>query len=492
MNIARYLLTQGADLSFTPDISPLEYFTIKQDWEEIKYLVEKEVDIFSPRPGDNRNILNIAAMLSMKDAIDTLLKIGKTNKPPKITPTVLADAVRYADIETIKYLVEGKKADVNAYVDNKPIIYFAIMRQDTTIIEYLLEKGANINLPQVTVGIPLIWAIETKNLEVIEFILKIMNEKYKFSYKKYIYNDYMYKYVFSKYKDSELIKLKEVLAEGGIDINRVLLRRKQDSLMSAVKNNNIEKAKLIIGNNKLINVNQKVFSHQYNIKIKEYIYLLHYAVMNRNKEMVKLLIDAGANVNASSTRYNETPLHYAKDPGIIKLLIDAGANVNAGNIDGETPLCSAVYNNNLPAAKLLIKNGAEVNINIAISIENYDVCLLGVPFEYNRIDNNSVYIDIVSKNKNLNYYFKSIQWGSLLHWAVLLKNFELVKLLVENGADVNAIASTGETPLHYAVLVRDTQIINFLLQKGANPNISNNKGETPSDYAKKLNFNIKI
>ena len=103
-----------------------------------------------------------------------------------------------------------------------------------------------------------------------------------------------------------------------------------------------------------------------------------------------------------------------------------------------------------------------------------------------------MYIDIVSKKKNLSPYFKSIKWGSLLHWAVLLKNFELVKLLVENGADVNAIASTGETPLHYAVLVRDTEIINYLLQKGANPNIANNKGEMPSDYAKKLNFNIKI
>ncbi len=64
-------------------------------------------------------------------------------------------------------------------------------------------------------------------------------------------------------------------------------------------------------------------------------------------------------------------------------------------------------------------------------------------------------------------------------------NFEIVKKLVECGADVNIQDRNGNTPLHLAYLRRDQEMINFLLDKGADQNLKNNSNETPSDMSNK-------
>ena len=79
---------------------------------------------------------------------------------------------------------------------------------------------------------------------------------------------------------------------------------------------------------------------------------LHVAVAKGHLEFTKLLIKAGANLNAKA-RFGRTPLHSAinNDYGyygevvaidVAKLLIKAGANLNAEDKDGRTPLdCAA-------------------------------------------------------------------------------------------------------------------------------------------------------
>ena len=67
-----------------------------------------------------------------------------------------------------------------------------------------------------------------------------------------------------------------------------------------------------------------------------------------NCEIVKILIEKGANVNALDS-YESTPLHYAarynNSGEAVKILIERGANVNALNIDELTPLdYAAIYN----------------------------------------------------------------------------------------------------------------------------------------------------
>lgn len=59
------------------------------------------------------------------------------------------------------------------------------------------------------------------------------------------------------------------------------------------------------------------------------------------------------------------------------------------------------------------------------------------------------------------------------------------QLIIEAGADVNAVGDLGYTPLHYAVMTDNVKMIELLLKYGANPAIACEFGETPIDIAKR-------
>ncbi|XP_020293932.1 putative ankyrin repeat protein RBE_0220 isoform X5 [Pseudomyrmex gracilis] len=118
---------------------------------------------------------------------------------------------------------------------------------------------------------------------------------------------------------------------------------------------------------------------------------LHHAIKFENMEIAELLLNHGANVNASDkselvsgvqmlldrganvnaeTRYGTTPLHHAikfENMKIAELLLDHGANVNASDKSG-TPLCCAVEKKNVEVVAMLLDRGANIN---AISHNDY-------------------------------------------------------------------------------------------------------------------------
>ena len=88
---------------------------------------------------------------------------------------------------------------------------------------------------------------------------------------------------------------------------------------------------------------------------------LHRAVEHHNAEMIKLLLKAGADPNMGSS-IDFTPLHRAACISIatdkVKLLLDAGANPNAMDKRGRTPLTWAIDNKRKDKVKLLLEWGA--------------------------------------------------------------------------------------------------------------------------------------
>ncbi len=97
---------------------------------------------------------------------------------------------------------------------------------------------------------------------------------------------------------------------------------------------------------------------------------LNIAVKNGDTKSVKQLINAGANVNETSTKYDKTPLMMAARDGsteIVQLLIQAGADVNKQTSElGSTALLYAAEKNNTAIAKLLINAGADTNAAMKI------------------------------------------------------------------------------------------------------------------------------
>ena len=118
------------------------------------------------------------------------------------------------------------------------------------------------------------------------------------------------------------------------------------NMFKTIKRNNIEKIKELIN------------GADVNIQNEDGDTLLHYAINDENYEIVKLLLEHSANVNAKDY-YGDTPLHNTNNYEIAKLLIEYGANVNAKNEFGSTPLHDVSDYN---TTKLLIDNGADMNV----------------------------------------------------------------------------------------------------------------------------------
>lgn len=88
-------------------------------------------------------------------------------------------------------------------------------------------------------------------------------------------------------------------------------------------------------------------------------------------------------------------------------------------------------------------------------------------------------VDLLHVDLNQSYEYE----GTPLHVAVKEGDTELVKYLLEKGANPNAKGAFGETPLHIAVDRGYLDIVKLLLENGADPNIQSNEGNTPLHIA---------
>jgi ankyrin repeat protein len=92
---------------------------------------------------------------------------------------------------------------------------------------------------------------------------------------------------------------------------------------------------------------------------------LHLASFFGKTEAARLLLNKGALVNVTSTNQMENmPLHAAaagRHFEIVKLLIENGAPVNARQHGGWSPLHSAAQNGDIEMAEALVESGADVN-----------------------------------------------------------------------------------------------------------------------------------
>src|SRR5579864_5273170 len=91
---------------------------------------------------------------------------------------------------------------------------------------------------------------------------------------------------------------------------------------------------------------------------------LHWAAFKDDLETAQVLLQAGANVKATTRIGALTPLIMASKNGdapMIAALIKAGAEVNTATTDGMTPLMAVAVSGNVEAAKVLLDHGANVN-----------------------------------------------------------------------------------------------------------------------------------
>ncbi|MHC4519284.1 MAG: ankyrin repeat domain-containing protein [Planctomycetota bacterium] len=197
---------------------------------------------------------------------------------------------------------------------------------------------------------------------------------------------------------------------------------------------------------------------------------LDYAAEKGHKEVVELLIAKGADVSAKRTGYpaGNTPLHSAVRTGhkdIIELLGDKGADVNAKNDDGQTPLDIALSRNRKEIVQLLLAKGATISsIHVASQVGDFDTvkALLEQGADVNAQDGKGI---------------------RPLHYAIQAGHKELAELLIASGADINSKNKGGYTSLYYAVWNRDTDMVKFLVTKGADIHLAPEGGYSLLNFA---------
>jgi uncharacterized protein len=247
-------------------------------------------------------------------------------------------------------------------------------------------------------------------------------------------------------------------------------------LLEVVKGGDTAAVRALIGRG--VDVNQRAGDGQS---------ALHWAVYHENHEAVDLLIREGADVDSTNT-LGITPLWVAASQGssaLVTRLLDVGAAPNLAPRTGGTPLMLASRGGDLASVKALLSHGADVN---AIEDAHGQTAMMWAVAQRHA---NIVRLlleagaDVRARSKSSRRVVLlccptwpgdpegtvEIDQGGLtpLLFAALNGDVASARLLLDAGADVNDTAAAGTTALVMAVHRGFAPLAALLLERGADP-----------------------
>lgn len=377
---------------------------------------------------DNTHILTSAAKTDIVEIVNLLMthlsgfesQLEINNEAPNsskyMTPIseALFDAAGRGSLAMVDCLIRWK-ANVNWQTDDKRTPVFAASYDGhANVVQRLVDEGADVNLAADSGWAPL-----------------------QIAY------------------DSAAVTSVLMSAQTKPDINRVTTSSNNTALYLASRHNFIRVVEILLENG--ADPDQKCEKEQTPL-----------IAANRegNSDVVRVLLEAGANVNAC-TSHGTVAIHHAvwfdkpsRNDACLRSLLEYSPDLKMVDKDGDTALHCVRETTPVLLMKLLINAGADPNV-----INNAGHTALAMAI---LADNFSVAEYLVSKRVQIDRGTSAD--GGPIHLACRKANLKYVKMLVKHGANVNLPGSTLEvgTPLQSACLrtgdnEEQRQIVEYLL-----------------------------
>ncbi|XP_050396463.1 serine/threonine-protein phosphatase 6 regulatory ankyrin repeat subunit B [Patella vulgata] len=229
---------------------------------------------------------------------------------------------------------------------------------------------------------------------------------------------------------------------------------------------------------------------------KNYLTPIQFAVTKDSSEIVEILVEYEANVNAKD-RFDVTAVHIAAENGSLKclqVLLEAGADTNIAtkyskygsytatpHAGGTTALQLAAMNNHVSCVKELIYYGADYN-----AVDEFGRTSLYIAAQKGFADCVHAHLDNAIRTDILSIPVKETN-ETPLHECVRHGNLSCVSSLLKHGSDCNYKNSAGLSALHLSLIADkkfSMEIVRELITQGYNidVNLKDRNGNTPLHY----------
>ncbi|BAY77232.1 ankyrin [Nostoc linckia NIES-25] len=443
-DIALKLIAAGANPTQTTKyngIPPIAMSAAQGSAAVIRALIAAgaDVNVLTSSITINRATIYRQAGSAFKATFDTLETIGKAFNKLDAVETSDAPLSEVGEtIESIDIAVNRAKLTNSNIpkpeiaVDTFPVILAARCGHGEALA-VLLEAGAN---PYRKDGEGLSaydWAVRNEHYQVLEVLRQFGVNAPRVSPEEHL---------LKAAEQGDVAAVRESLARGA-NVNARDQRRKTKNrtpLMLAASTGNLEIVNLLldadadINASDIVDANQRqprgIISDDYESLIVMGFSLsitsLMLAASKGYKNIVQVLVAHQANLQARDC-FGRDALCLACINGnleVVQILIQAGVNINQHDSEGDTPLLMALKNGHIELAKFLIESGADVNAK--------------------NNEHHTPLMEAVQKQEHL----------------------ELIPMLIESGADVNAVSKDGDTAMTLADLFDHHQVIELLVKCG--------------------------
>lgn len=495
-------------------------YLLLRDHEKLKDLISKHPECLheSTKKG-GETLLHLATQMKDLELVKLLIDLGanqdiKSINAGGLTPLFYACATKQPDIA--KYLI-SKSPDISIISDNgNDILSWVAELHDINLLQKMLDRGANINHRGQDGKTLLFWMVQYGWEDMVEFLMS------KGADPNLATDMGEYPLILCVAKDN-LNMLNTLLSYNITDVNkRTVDNNKITTLWMAAQDGKEKFIDALLSKGADVNI-----SRESNLEAPIHISLknghsdvfnklmnrtdidagavdsngqsiLHYGVHLGRQDLIQLAIDRNIDIN-SQDNIGRTPLHLScmyENTQILEFLHSKGGSIDVLS-QGFHPMHGAVYNGHKDIIRKLLGFGVDINITSSDGITILHYAIMIAP---------KISLDVIKilLDHGANYHSVDNNGYTPLHNAIHNNRLDLVKELIERGADVNYCdhAKKVVTPLYFSMGYGGQQInieiFDYLLSHGADPNIAMFNGDTAMhmagyrgryDLAKKLMAN---